>query len=151
MGRSTWKMWMATSTSAAVLGALQLCTLLIFAGPVCRRDECTLGPAGVLSVVASKMYFIMAFKMYYNSPMVACMDKILTPPTTEQPVNMMASLEMTDFEDGAKAYVRQIVQENSEDTLPMLNQVQRINANPIGQAMFERAIPRAPYQPPAIV
>jgi hypothetical protein len=151
MGRGTRKMWMTASASAAVSGALQLCTLLIFAGPVCRRDECTLGPAGVLSVVASMVYFILAFEMYYNSPMVACMDEIPTSPTIEQPVNMMANLEMTDFEDGAKAYVRRIVQGNSEDTLPTLNQVQRVNVNPIGEGMFERAIPRAPYQPPAIV
>ena len=97
------------------------------------------------------VYFILAFEMYYNSPMVACMDEIPTSPTIEQPVNMMANLEMTDFEDGAKAYVRRIVQGNSEDTLPTLNQVQRVNVNPIGEGMFERAIPRAPYQPPAIV
>jgi hypothetical protein len=142
-GRGNQMMWNYAVAAAGISGALQLCTLVILAGPVCQRDDCTLGPAGILSVIASMVYFILAFEMHYNTPMAAWVTQLAECPSTEQPGHLMANLEMTDFEDGAKAYVRRIVRGDSSP-YPTLNQFQRDNASPIGEAMLDRG-----YKPPA--
>lgn len=145
--------WSMAVFSSALSGALQLSTLYVFAGPVCQRDECSLGPAGVLSVVASMVYFILAFEMHYNTPMAAWVTELASCPSNEQPGNLMANLEMTDFKDGAKAYVSRIV-DGDANPYPSLNKFQRDNENPIGEAMFDRDFDRSgagAYKPPALI
>jgi hypothetical protein len=154
-GRGNQSVWNVAVFSAALSGALQLSTLLIFAGSVCQRDVCTLGPAGILSVVASMVYFILAFEMHYNTPMAAWVTELAACPSHEQPGNLMANLEMTDFHDGAKQYVQRIV-DGDANPYPSLNQIQRDNENPIGEAMFERDFSRTgtavgAYKPPALI
>ena len=151
-GRARQFFWHVAVFAAAVAGILQLCTLLVFTGEVCLRDDdvCTLGPAGILSVVASMVWFILAFELHYNSPMSAWVTEIKCTSEDEPPVS---GLEMTDFEDASKAYVRRIVQGESEDAvLPTLNQIQRQNTNPIGEYMLElEKNPTGSYKPPVIV
>jgi hypothetical protein len=149
-GLGKQSVWNVAVFSAALSGALQLSTLSIFAGEVCQRDICTLGPAGILSVVASMVYFILAFEMHYNTPMAAWVTDIAACPSREEPGNLMVNLEMTDFQDGAKAYVSRIV-DGDANPYPSLNQIQRDNANPIGEAMFDRGFNKSTYKPPALI
>eukprot|EP00339_Tiarina_fusa_P025758 CAMPEP_0117072254 /NCGR_PEP_ID=MMETSP0472-20121206/50855_1 /TAXON_ID=693140 ORGANISM="Tiarina fusus, Strain LIS" /NCGR_SAMPLE_ID=MMETSP0472 /ASSEMBLY_ACC=CAM_ASM_000603 /LENGTH=1085 /DNA_ID=CAMNT_0004796281 /DNA_START=84 /DNA_END=3341 /DNA_ORIENTATION=+ len=149
-GRGNTFTWDLAVYTAGMSGCLQIATLIILAGPVCQRDECSLGPAGILSIVASVVYFILAFEMYYNTPMASWVTDLSACPSSEQPGNLMANLEMTDFKHGAKAYVSRIV---AGDSGPSLNQIQRVNRNPIGEAMLERDLSRNPggYSPPAVL
>ena len=66
---------------------------------------------------------------------------------------MVANLEMTDFQDGAKAYMKRMVVGDS-NPYPTLNQIQRENGNPIGEAMFDRDYAKTgtgAYKPPALI
>jgi hypothetical protein len=152
-GRAAQRVWRMAVLSAGLSGILQLCTLIFFIGDVCQRDVCTLGPAGILSVVASCVWFILAFEMHYNTPMTAWVADLPTSQSnTEEPGTLVSNLEMTDFEDGAKAYVRRLVKGGAASPYeyPTLNQMQRANDNPIGEAMLDPALmtPRGTYKPP---
>lgn len=124
LGRCRQHLWKAAVISAAVSGALQLSTLSIFAGAVCRQGECTLGPAGVLSIVASCVYFILAFEMHYNTPLLVLSDGLSPVGSRDEPHNLVANLEITDFEYGAKACVQRLTFGDA-NPYPPLNQHQR--------------------------
>lgn len=150
-GRAVLCYWKSAVVVAALSGALQLCTLFFFMGSVCRRDVCTLGPAGILAVVAGTVWFILAFEMHYNTPMTAWeMD---APCKSSDESVLVSNLEMSDFGDGAKAYVRRIVPGDDDGPFPTLNEIQRKNKNPIGEIMLERdlATPKGSYKPPAVM
>jgi hypothetical protein len=153
LGRGNTFTWNLAVYLAGMSGCLQVATLIILAGPVCQRDECSLGPAGILSIVASVVYFILAFEMHYNTPMTAWVTELelATCPSNEQPGNLMANLEMTDFKHGAKAYVSRIVA--GDEPYKSLNQIQRGNRNPIGEGMLERDLSNTAmsYKPPALI
>lgn len=150
-GRGTRMFWDNAVKVAFISGGLQLSTLLIFFGPVCRRDACSIGPAGFLSACASIVYFILAFEMHYNSPIQSWMDDIPSCPSSEYPHRMMQTLELSDVRKSAAAYVRRLISSSPSVEIPSLNQFRRNqNEEPIGEAMFERD-PVKVYRPPAIV
>jgi len=99
LGRCVRKTWKLAVYTAATSGLLQLSTLSIFTGNICKVEECTLGPAGMISIVAGCFYFVLAHEMHHNTPL----------EDLSEPHHAVTNLEMTDFENGAKAYVQRIV------------------------------------------
>jgi len=149
-GRSTRVAWDAAVNGAVFSGILHGVSLLIFITPPCVETECQLGPAGAASVAASIVNFILAFEMYYNSPIKSWMDDVPNCSSSEHPRQMMQTLEMADFQAGASAYCRRIISAPSGD-IPTLNQIQRNNEDPLGEAMLDRDISNGVYAPPTIV
>lgn len=153
-GRGTQCIWNTAVAAAAIAGVAQMSTLFIFLETVCSRDTCTLGPAGVLSVISSVVYFILAFEMHYNTPMATWVSHLSECPSSESPGRLMANLEMTDFKTGAKEYVQRIVSGDDNNPYPTLNQIQRDNMSPMGEGMqrgFGPASPQGSYKPPALI
>jgi hypothetical protein len=148
VGRSNIIVWRLSVVSAGLSGLLQMCTLFFLVGDVCDRDACTLGPAGVLSVVASFIWFILGFEMHYNTPLTAWVSGVSGRAHVE-PRILVANLEMTDLKDGAWAYVRRIVQGEDVSPYPTLNQIQRDNVLPIGEVMLGK--PDLHYKPPPLI
>ena len=151
-GRGNSCTWNLSVGAATMAGMLQFGTMIIFAGPVCQRDECSLGPAGILSLVAGVVNFVLAFEMHYNTPMALWVTELTECPSNEQPGNLMTNLEMTDFKHGAKAYVSRIVAGEPEP-YKTLNQIQRDNKLPIGEVMLDRDLANNEnsYKPPALI
>lgn len=150
LGKCVQNMWTIAIYSAALSGALELSTLSIFFGPICSEDTCKLGPGGAISIVAGCFYFVLAFEMHYNTPLVHLRDNSIQDiPSREEPHRMVANLEMTDFEYGAKAYVQRIAF-GEANPYPTLNQIQRDASNHqrMGEAMMERK--NGSYKPPPV-
>jgi hypothetical protein len=132
-GRCVQQIWTSAVFAAAISGVLQLSTLSIFAGPICSQEVCTLGPAGIASIVAGCFYFVLAFEMHYQNPLVLKLDDSISGvPTREHPSQLMTNLEMTDFEYGAKAYVHRLTFGDT-NPYPSLDVVQRENQRPVGE------------------
>ena len=150
-GRCNHHVWKTSIVAAALSGALQLSTLSIFAGPICQSHQCSLGPAGLVSLLAGCFYFFLAYEMHYNTPMTALSDGLLsTVPSGDQSRILVANLEMTDFHHGAKAYVRRLTL-GEANPYPTLNQMQRENRSPMGGNMLDRDLSQtSSYQPPAV-
>ena len=121
-GRCVQKIWTSAVFAAAISGILQLSTLSIFAGSLCINQVCKIGPAGIISIVAGCFYFVLAFEMYYNTPLVKLGDIVPGINSDELPHHLMANLEMTDFEYGAKAYWHRIAFGDA-NPYPSLSQV----------------------------
>jgi len=108
LGRCAKQIWNIAIFAAALSGVLQLSTLSILVSTVCKEEVCTLGPAGFITVIAGCFYFVLAFEMHYNTPFVCVSANLAHVASSEEPHHMVTNLEMTDFEYGAKAYVRRI-------------------------------------------
>ena len=108
LGQCVKNVWDIAVYTAAISGVLQLSTLSILTSTVCSEQVCSLGPAGMISIVAGCFYFLLAFEMRYNTPLVN-LSTLTRASVGEEPHHMMTNLEMTDFENGAKAYVNRIV------------------------------------------
>ena len=110
LGRSVKNTWNIAVYTAIFSGILQLSTLSILFSPICKEVECSLGPAGIISVVAGFFYFVLAFEMYYNTPLMNHRDNGLANINCcEPPHQAVMNLEMTDFEYGAKDYAKRII------------------------------------------
>eukprot|EP00536_Pseudo-nitzschia_multiseries_P009018 jgi/Psemu1/199750/e_gw1.244.69.1 len=116
-GRCALNVWNMAIFSAAMSGGLQLCTLSVLTGPICREEGCVIGPAGIISIIAGCCYFVLAFEMHYNTPLVNVRDDF--DPASSR----VGNFEMSDFEYGAKAYVHRIAFGNT-NPYPTLNQDQ---------------------------
>jgi hypothetical protein len=149
MGKASQGTWRFAVLTAAVAGCLQLSTLLVFIGDVCQREECKLGPAGILSVVVGSVWYILAFEMHYNMPMTAWVTEVQDALEHEEG-GLVGNLEMADFKHGAKAYVKRIVPGSKEYQYPTLNQIQKHNARPVGEKMLERDMSPGTYRPPIV-
>ncbi|KAG7367924.1 hypothetical protein IV203_030667 [Nitzschia inconspicua] len=149
-GRCIHKLWKGAVITAGLSGVLQLLSLSIFAGPVCAGG-CRLGPGGYVSILAGCFYLFLAHEMHYNAPLVTVVDGLLAAsPSSEQPQNLMADLEMKDFKHGAKAYVRRLTL-GEANPYPTLNQVHRGNGSQIGGQMMDRDCSKGrSYQPPPV-
>ena len=147
MGKASQITWRTAVITAALAGCLQMSTLFVFMGDVCQREDCSLGPAGILSVVVGAVWFILGFEMHYNMPMTAWVEEIQDQVDHEEG-GLVGNLEMKDFKHGAKAYVKRIVPGSKEYQYPTLNQVQRHNVNPVGEGMLDRDMDRGTYRPP---
>lgn len=99
LGKCVKTAWKIAVYTTAASGLLQLSTLSIFTGNICREQECTLGPAGMISIVAGCFYFVLAHEMHHNTPL----------EDLSEPHHAVTNLEMTDFENGARAYVQRII------------------------------------------
>jgi hypothetical protein len=150
-GRCNHLFWKGAVVSAGLSGILQLITLSILAGPICSNG-CSLGPGGLVSILAGCIYIFLAYEMYYNAPVAAVTDGLLTtsPGGDDQPRNLVASLEMKDIKRGAKAYVRRLTI-GEDNPYPTLHQVQRSNGSLMGEQMLDRDLSKSgSYQPPAV-
>lgn len=140
-----WRWCVRTAIGA---GFLQFSTMFFFIDDVCRNNECALGPAGVVSLTSAIIWLILAFELWYNMPTSAWAPDI-GDLVNSPDASLMGNLEMSDFEDGAKAYFRRM---RPNHDLPTLNQMQRENENPIGEGMREISVsPRGTYNPPIVV
>lgn len=108
LGRCVKNIWDIAVYAAVISGVLQLSTLSILTSTVCNEQVCRLGPAGMISIVAGCFYFLLAFEMRYNTPLVN-LSTLTRASIGEEPHHMMTNLEMTDFENGARAYVNRVV------------------------------------------
>jgi hypothetical protein len=149
-GRATQRFWRMAVLSAGLSGILQLCTLIFFIQDVCQREHvCTLGRAGILSVVASCVWFILAFEMHYHTRTMAWVANLSTSqsnPEEEPPGTLISNLEMTDFGDGAKDYARRLVKGGSA----RLNQMQPDDDDyPTGEDMLDGD--QGTYNPPQLL
>ena len=104
-----------------------------------------------MSLLAGCFYFFLAYEMHYNAPIPTVVDGLLaTVPSSDQPRNLVANLEMKDLHHGAKAYVRRLTH-GEANPYPSLNQVQRSNESPMGEQMMDRDLSKSnSYQPPAV-
>lgn len=150
-GRCNHRLWKGALLAAGLSGILQLMTLFIFIGPVCSNG-CTLGPGGYVSVLAGCFYLFLAYEMFYNAPLATVADGLLTtPPSGEQPQNLMASLQMRDFKHGAKAYVRRLTLGDA-NPYPTLNEALKKSGSPMGESMMGRDLSKSSsYQPPPVL
>jgi hypothetical protein len=152
-GRCVQQIWTSAVFAAAISGVLQLSTLSIFAGPICSQEVCTLGPAGIASIVAGCFYFVLAFEMHYQNPLVLKLDDSISGiPTREHPSQLMTNLEMTDFEYGAKAYVHRLTFGDT-NPYPSLDEVQRENQYPVGETTMRGRTKnrKGSYVPPSAI
>jgi hypothetical protein len=121
LGRSDPRTWKWAIMTAATSGMLQLSTVFsVLMGPVCRQTGCSLGPACIVSIVGSLMYFMLAYEMLYNRPVCGDADENIddglfsSQHTGQRSQSLVANLEMADFEDGVKAYVQRLTYGNSD-------------------------------------
>ena len=153
-GRCVQQIWTSAVFAAAISGVLQLLTLSVFAGPLCSQEVCTLGPAGIASIVAGCFYFVLAFEMHYQNPLVLKLDDSISGvPTREHPSQLMNNLEMTDFEYGAKAYVHRLTFGDT-NPYPSLDDVPRENQQPVGETTTRRGRTKnrkGSYVPPSAI
>eukprot|EP00529_Nitzschia_sp_RCC80_P024866 CAMPEP_0113516990 /NCGR_PEP_ID=MMETSP0014_2-20120614/41943_1 /TAXON_ID=2857 /ORGANISM="Nitzschia sp." /LENGTH=533 /DNA_ID=CAMNT_0000414003 /DNA_START=20 /DNA_END=1621 /DNA_ORIENTATION=- /assembly_acc=CAM_ASM_000159 len=130
LGRSNPRTWNWAILTAGSSGVLQLSTVLsVFTGPVCSENGCSPGPASFVSVIGGLMYFALAYEMHYNRPVfddsIGDLDDSLfsSRSTGQRSQSIVANLEMTDFEDGAKAYVQRLSYGNSDACNPSSDEV----------------------------
>jgi hypothetical protein len=122
MGRATYKRWLFAVVMAVVAGICQCLTFIFFAGAVCQRNTCTLGPGSAMGIVSTIMWFLVGYELYYNMPTSVMMTHI---NPGRGGANLMANLEMTDFSEGARSYVERIQSRDGGSPMPTLNAIQR--------------------------
>jgi hypothetical protein len=121
LGRTNFTHWNRAIYASVVSGIFQALTMVFFAGSVCRRNRCSVGPGAAVSIVSTLTWFVLAFEMHYNSPLMLGeehYDDIASPD------GIVATLEMSDVEDGMTAFFRRVTNANGED-IPTLNQYRR--------------------------
>jgi hypothetical protein len=94
LGRYVNNIWNIAVYAAAISGILQLSTLSVLAGTICNERTCSLGPAGVISIVAGIFYFVLAFEMHKNTPLD---DKATNISSGDETHHVTSNLEMSDF------------------------------------------------------
>lgn len=121
LGRTNFSHWKGAVYASAASGIFQSLTLLFFAGSVCDRNSCSIGPGAAVSIVSALTWFVLAFEMRYNTPIMLGdeYDDDITSPD-----GIVANLEMSDVGDGMTAFFRRITNANGED-IPTLNQYRR--------------------------
>lgn len=149
-GRASYKFWNWAIAMAALAGVNQGFTFLFFIGSVCERNTCSLGPGGWVGIVSAVAWFLVSFEMYYNKPISVMMTHI---DPGRHGVSVMSNLQLSDFADGASAYIGR-VSSNSADPVPTLNEYQRRRdgASLVGKGMMElNSIKRSgSYLPPVL-
>lgn len=121
-GIATQNSWVAAVRVCALAGIFQALTLLFFRGDVCLRNTCALGPGAIVSIVSAAMWFVLGFELHYNMPMSAMIQGLSNRHHVG--ANMMANLEMSDFQKGAEAYIHRI-DTDTKEYIPSLNQMRR--------------------------
>lgn len=149
-GRAKLAYWKWSVRFLVLAGFMQLATFWLFADDVCRDNSCSLGPGAIVSIIITIGWFCMAFEMHTNTPVSALMQE-LNPDGPG--VNMVANLEMTDFENGAKSYFGRFVGKTETHSL---NQIQRMRgvtprAVDLDVASSSRNGGDSSYRPPVFV
>lgn len=120
LGRTNLAHWKRAIYASVVSGIFQALTLVFFAGSVCRRNSCSVGPGAAVSIVSTITWFVLAFEMHYNTPiMMGDHDD----DDISSPDGIVASLEMSDVGDGMSAFFRRIT--HGQGNIPTLNQYRR--------------------------
>lgn len=95
--------------------------MVFFAGSICRRNSCSVGPGAAISILSTLTWFVLAFEMHYNTPIMMGDEH---DDGINSPDGIVATLEMSDVEDGVTAFFRRITNASGED-IPTLNQYRR--------------------------
>jgi hypothetical protein len=141
--RFTWNWAVRLGVLAGISQGL---TFLFFAGHVCLRNTCSLGPGAMTSILSTIFWFITAFEMYFNNPLPSLESDI------PESGNLLTSLGGSDFAVAGKSYFLRMHDMGHGDALPSLNQIQRNNSAPLGEGVLELSSIRSPmngsYKPP---
>lgn len=121
LGRIDFAHWKRAVYSSAVSGIFQALTMVFFAGSICRRNSCSVGPGAAISILSTLTWFVLAFEMHYNTPIMMGDEH---DDGINSPDGIVATLEMSDVEDGVTAFFRRITNASGED-IPTLNQYRR--------------------------
>lgn len=150
-GRASYKLWGYAVFMSLIAAISQGLTFMFFAGAVCQRNACTLGPGSAMGIVSTIMWVLLAYEMYYNMPTSVMMTHI---DPGRNGANLMSNLEMTDFQEGARSYVRRMSSRDGAGgagELPTLNSLQRkkgpgsVGSGMIRANSFRR---KGSYKPP---
>jgi len=121
LGRTNHVHWKRAIYASGVSGIFQALTMLFFAGSVCHRNKCSVGPGAAVSFVSTLTWFVLAFEMHYNTPIMMGAEH---DESVNSPDGIVASLEMSDVGDGMTAFFRRITNATGQD-IPTLNQYRR--------------------------
>ena len=149
-GQATRLSWYAAANLAILSAMLHGASLSIFVSPVCEDRDCELGPAGALTLAATAVSFVLAFEMYYNSPITSWRDDVPGCPSDEEPSRMIQSLELTHIEESVLAYYKRLIP-NAMKEMPTLNQFQRNNEDHHHTGDGRDLSRKIVYSPPALV
>ena len=122
LGRTNFTHWNCAIYASIASGIFQALTMVFFAGSVCRRNSCSVGPGAAVSIVSTLTWFVLAFEMHYNSPMMLGNEH---DDDNGSPDGIVASLEMSDVGDGMTALFRRITAKANGHDIPTLNQYRR--------------------------
>lgn len=147
LGQASRSAWLLAVVVSGLAGTCQGLTFLFFQGHVCQRNTCSFGPGASVSLVSTIVWFVLAFEMYYNTPLSAVEAHI---PGSG---NLVSSLDASDFGNATKAYCMRLLDKGDQGSLPTLNQIQRNNSAPFGEGVLELSTVRSPmhggsYAPP---
>jgi hypothetical protein len=146
MGRAAYKLWLVAVGMAMVAGICQCLTFVFFAGAVCQRNTCTVGPGAAMGIVSTIMWFLVSYELYYNMPTSVMMTHI---NPGRNGANLMANLEMMDFSEGARSYVERIQsRDGGGSPLPTLNAIQRKKGGSSVGSGFNPLRRQGVYKPP---
>lgn len=109
LGHTRKGRWKVGVWFAVFAGANQLATLGFLMGSICRQYNCTIGPAGILSILTSIVWFTLAYEMCYHMP-IAIEDEELqnTAQNSDQHSSIVTSLEMSHLGDVTREYMGRV-------------------------------------------
>jgi hypothetical protein len=121
LGKTTQSNWNRAIYASLIAGVFQASTMLFFAGQICLQNTCSVGPGAAVSIVSTLTWFVLAFEMHYNSPLVDQLSNRVETLSSEED-GIVASLEMADVEHGVAAFFRRL---QPRQELVTLNQYRR--------------------------
>ena len=145
VGVATQGWWVSAVRVSVLSGICQGLTLLFFRDDVCTRNVCSFGPGAIVSLLSAISWFVLAFELHYNMPMSAMIQAL--SDRNHVGTNVMASLELADFGNSARAYMTRLDLDNKE-YIPSLNQMRR-NRDGTGSEL-EQVSAGGSYRPPTI-
>jgi hypothetical protein len=153
-GQSKGSFWNGAIIAAVVAGIFQLATLLfVLDTNVCSSYTCRFGQASLVSALSGLSFFVLAYEMHYNTPIVNYnASEVETCPSYEKPSNLMRSMQLRDINASFLSYVRRMCgdDDREEDPAPTLNQYLRKKQPNILSPSIGRSNEND-YKPPQIV
>jgi hypothetical protein len=70
LGKTTQSRWNRAVYASLIAGVFQALTMLFFVSQVCLQNMCSVGPGAAVSIVSTLTWFVLAFEMHFNSPLV---------------------------------------------------------------------------------
>lgn len=105
LGRTNCSHWTLAIYASSISGMFQALTMVFFAGSVCQRNRCSVGPGAAVSIVSTLTWFVLAFEMHYNAPIMMGRED---DDDINSPDEIVSSLEMSDVKTGVSAFIQRI-------------------------------------------